>query len=410
MTQLLPKTGKSSCTFVTLALFYGEKSSIAKIPATSSPAELAAKIKEEGDKLGFDGWSGRNEWIDHQPTQPDAEVPPESTSLNTGICSVMDTPPYYSDPDTGKKFSDFSGTDGKFSGCEKTQRALQLADVYTPETTYVLVGAYDERNPSDYPKDVSNSIVPLLKPYGGVFAETYNSECKGGKFKSLFFEGKKYRYFIFYEFSHGNHQLITVGISYSEIWDTFKSMTSKQRVFGMYDSCDSGSMIVGAGMTSAGGSPTESRPGGMRPTYIESIRGDGLMSYLRAKFDRRAQLMEAVTGGAVTAAEVAQNVDARMILWSSTEDYHYGWYQPTSGTVFIDAIKSALNTVKDKRFGWGTGKTGNDGEGEGAFREVQLCGWYHKGAGNDDECVPQCAFYPDGDHGANSFAKNRIFY
>ena len=126
---------------------------------------------------------------------------------------------------------------------------LNLADVSTPETTYYLIGSYDFKNADHCVWHADSLLTNYVNSDNKVW--TKNSECYNGKFKELYEKGKKYRFFIFYEMSHGGHQSVTIctGFSYAYVWEHFTSLATTQRVWGIFDSCHSGSMIVKSGVT-----------------------------------------------------------------------------------------------------------------------------------------------------------------
>ena len=126
---------------------------------------------------------------------------------------------------------------------------LNLADVSTPETTYYLIGSYDMNYPNNCTWHADSLLTDYVNSDNKVW--TKNTECARGKFKKLYEKGKKYRFFVFYEFSHGSYQSVSIceGFSYEYIWDHFKNLATTQRVWGIFDSCHSGSMIVKSGVT-----------------------------------------------------------------------------------------------------------------------------------------------------------------
>ena len=183
----------------------------------------------------FSTWSGRQAWIDHQPKKPDQEVKPDKSgqaNLYSGITSIG-IPPYWEDPTAKKKYIDYdSNYSGNFAGIQKINNRpevtwmLNLADVSTPETTYYLIGSYDSNNPDNCVWHADSLLTDYVNSDNKVW--TKNTECYKGKFKELYEKGKKYRFFIFYEMSHGNHQYISIctDFSYAYIWDHFTNLAT----------------------------------------------------------------------------------------------------------------------------------------------------------------------------------------
>ena len=95
----------------------------------------------------------------------------------------------------------------------------------------------------------------------------------------------------------------------------FSSMTSHQRVYGIFDSCHSGSMLQ-----------TSSDPSKSNTTIDTDI-----LSYLKYKFERRDKLLIALFGS----AEAARTVKPKMILQSPTSAENYSYY-------YVGSIKQLL--------------------------------------------------------------------
>lgn len=176
--------------FVSVNFYYAGKSN--SVAFTGSLEEFEALLLEYSSKTGFGNFNAE------------------------GYESVLDEPDPETIPSTGLDANSFKTYHGNsfpewYSSGMKTPTAWNLDstpfdfdNVSTPDTTYVLVGGYDERNPNDYPK-ACRDMLGYFSPYSDHVFETWNTECKGGRYKSLFKNGTKYRFFIFYEFSHGNH-------------------------------------------------------------------------------------------------------------------------------------------------------------------------------------------------------------
>ena len=252
--------------FVVLALYYDGKTYCHRLPVTTSVDQLADAIYQKcesgnGGVGKFSAWPGRQAWIEHQTKKPDQEVKPDksgSENLDSGITSIG-VPPYWEDPTAKKKYADYdSDYSGNFAGIRKINNRpevtwmLNLADVSTPETTYYLIGSYDFKHPDDCVWHVDSLLTDYVNSDNKVW--TKNTECANGKFKELYEKGKKYRFFVFYEMSHGGNQSVSIcsGFTYAYVWDHFTSLATTQRVWGIFDSCHSGSMIVKSGVTPHG--------------------------------------------------------------------------------------------------------------------------------------------------------------
>lgn len=261
-----------------------------------------------------------------------------------------------------------------------SSKPFDYIDVSTPETTYILFGGYDMNYPSNCPTQVHSKLVPEFKPYCNPenFQETYNEECANGKFMQLFGVGCKYRFFQFYEFSHGADDLITIDTDgyrnrniKKRIYDAMRA-GGQNKVFGQFDSCDSGSMIDSFAASLGQRSSSSYTP--------PSSPGVAIGDYLAKRFNRRAQLLNALFG------IDASTVTPKWIFWASTERGHYGWYYPQEKTIYQEGENQALELKKD-----------ND-RYDTVFGLVKEKAWYNKGEGNINESIPQKRVYPDDNH------------
>ena len=249
--------------FAVLAVYYDGKTYCYSLPAVTSVDQLAEEIYKKCESgnggIGkFSEWPGRQAWLDHQPKKPDQETKPDKSgqaNLDSSVTSIG-IPPYWEDPTSKKKYANYgSDYSGNFAGIKKINNRpevtwmLNLADVSTPETTYYLIGSYDFKHQNNCVWHADSLLTDYVNSDNKVW--TKNTECASGKFKELYEKGKKYRFFVFYEFSHGGHQSVSIceGFTYAYVWDHFTSLATTQRVWGIFDSCHSGSMIVKSGVT-----------------------------------------------------------------------------------------------------------------------------------------------------------------
>lgn len=242
--------------------------------------------------------------------------------------------------------------------------------VLTPETTYVIAGCFDQDNPNNGPHAAVDGFIECVEKFSDHVVKLYDKDCYS-KYKTEFLKGKKFRYFIFYEFSHGNVKRISIGIDYSEIWDMFSSMTSHQRVYGIFDSCHSGSMLQTAS------DPSKSN------TDIDT----DILSYLEYKFERRDQLLVALFGS----AEPARTVKPKMILQSPTSAENYSYYFPGNNSCFMEPYVSTYKSNKNVRFD--------------AFWKLIAKNCYVLDSRGD--AAPQQMVYPNEN---SSFYKNKIYF
>lgn len=395
---------------------------------------------------------------------PDIEIKPTKTgkdNLNSDFGS-LDIPSYYHDIPAQKTYDKYDNDySGEFKNIQhinsrpNTTYLLNLADISTPETTYYLQGSYDV----NYPDNCVKSSNKILKPYinSDNIVSFWNKECiTSSNFEKAFINGKKYRFFIFHENSHGNVRRITVGITYDKIWETFKDMRSYQRVWGLFDSCHDGSMIVTNNVkpkkflfsnniidkSLVSNSIIENQS-----ISENNLNNDtGILNYIESKLKRRAELFNYITHNQTTTENTQSTkntstaFDLRMILWSATGSNSYGWYNPGSNTIFLKAIDKTLNkdiywNINNKkytyikiRYGWSestdgsywddsTKKVNDKYEGEQVFFKVMqngTCDYRYRKEEKDFKydplvklvCIPQCKIYPAND----SFETNIIFY
>lgn len=166
---------------------------------------------------------------------------------------------------------------------------------------------------------------------------------------------------IFFEFSHGSSEHITLkgGLGKQSVLD--KLRTAKNRIFGMFDSCHSESMI---NSSSAGANkymqvtygdnykitPTGWEKRGNNPIFkaasnpSENDTNDGnesivdfLIDGLEREFENAPQTRQLM--GSTTSSVVGDK--PLVMLWSSTGAENYGWYYPGRNTIFAAALGSA---------------------------------------------------------------------
>lgn len=233
---------QNSLQFPVLALYYDGKTCCHQLPAATNVDDLAESIYERCES-GADGlekfgeWPGRRAWLDHQPQRPEQEIKPNKSGESNLDSRITDIgiPPYWEDVPAKKTYNAYdSNYSGNFNGIpEISQRPgvswlLNLADVSTPETTYFLAGSYDKDHPSICTWGVGTAVIPYVKNCDNI-KTLKNTACCNGGYTKLFKEGIKYRYFIFYEFSHGNVRYVSIDSSftYDMIWKCFKQLNSQ---------------------------------------------------------------------------------------------------------------------------------------------------------------------------------------
>lgn len=110
----------------------------------------------------------------------------------------------------------------------------------------------------------------------------------------------------------------------------FSSMTSHQRIYGIFDSCHSGSMLQ-----------TSSDPSKSNTTIDTDI-----LSYLKYKFERRDKLLTSLFGS----AEAARTVKPKMILQSPTSAENYSYYYRGRNSCFMEPYEETYTKNKNVRF------------------------------------------------------------
>lgn len=147
--------------------------------------------------------------------------------------------------------------------------------ISTPETTYIIFVGYDMESDKS-PAAVKTKLYPLFTAYSdhAFFYDQNEIGTSGKHFQNGLNQGANYRFLIFFEFSHGSTGSVTVdgGFGNKQTWDIFKKFTNRQRVFGIWDSCHSGSMLNYANSQSKASVNTDS---------------EDPADYLIKKFERR---------------------------------------------------------------------------------------------------------------------------
>lgn len=229
--------------------------------------------------------------------------------------------------------------------------------ISTPETTYALVYAYDIRNPKECPVKAVETMRDMFEDYSDNVIVKKNAEATAGSFKTELKNGiNNYRYVMFSEFSHGSSGYITLkgGLRKNDIVDILK--TAKCRVFGMFDSCHSESMINEEKIESNCFASAASESYTLNPPYSSISSVAGTNSLRTSAGNHEEQLADSIIDSlneyfsSLGAAATVNDDDKPLImLWSSTGARHYGWYYPRSGTVFAGAVADAYNISKEKR-------------------------------------------------------------
>lgn len=453
--------------FITLILSYNEKISCHQFPISTTIEDFSNNLyekceSEKNDVPKFSSWSNRQTWLDHQLKIPELEIKPAKTgkdNLNTNF-GTWDFPPYYHDITAKKTYEDYDNDySGEFKNIEhgnhrpNVSYLLNLADISTPETTYYLQGAYDDNGVKHYSpvKQADEVLRPIIEKNCDNIVSLWDYDCRDGKFTKAFQDGKKYRFFIFHEQSHGNNGYITIdsGFTNNTAWNVFKDMRSYQRVWGLFDSCHDGSMIAHPGIQHKSFSfANHINDKQLTLSSInKNINNDpGILNYIINKLNRRAELFNYFTKNnknnknnilfKSTVPQPTAAIDVRMILQSATGPNSYSWYNPTSSTFFLKAINSALNTnywnIDNKnyiyvstRYGWS--QSSDDSywdekdsliskyKGQYVIFQIMKClspkdRRGSPGYGKEPPIkmihIPQCKIYPTND----SFETNIVFY
>lgn len=225
--------------FVTVSFCYGRKFSSVVLDEDVTLSEFQSVLLEYCQKAGFGSFNP--DVYDKIGDEPDPETMPQKSATPSEIARFHT-----------------NGFDWYANGNLPTPSKWNIDDdpmdfglVATPDTTYLLVCTYDEKMDKD-PVEIETKLFPILEPFSD--HAFFYKRCHRGNahFLSGLAEGIKYRYLIFFEFSHGSPNYITVdgGVTHATLWSTLKD--ARGRIFGMFDSCDSGSMIVKSGKTASG--------------------------------------------------------------------------------------------------------------------------------------------------------------
>lgn len=159
--------------------------------------EFKKTLLDGCSRTGFDGFN--SDGYDKIGDEPDAETPPSKAVDQTSIAAFHS-----------------GGFDWYANGNAVTPTSWNIASqpmdfglVATPDTTYVIVCGYDMKYSTD-PYEVGTKLFPIFKEFSD--HAFYYDRCSGSNKKFLpgVTEGLKYRYLIFFEFSHGNSGSISI--------------------------------------------------------------------------------------------------------------------------------------------------------------------------------------------------------
>lgn len=216
-----------------------------------------------------------------------------------------------------------------------TTEPIDFRKMSSPDTTFCLVMAYDSKNPDNCPKNAISAMVDAFSEFSDHVEQYANTDATAAVFLQKLQEGVQYHNFYFYEFSHGANYYISLkgGVTRDQFWNAIQN--AQNRFIGIFDSCDSGSMLNPADETQS------VSPKLMSVAPVE--KKESFIEYIARKFDEKKKAKARLFS-------VSQEENEPMFqLWSATEESHYGWYYPKDSTVFARAFKNANNQYKDSR-------------------------------------------------------------
>ena len=284
-----------------------------------TPDEFKSVVKERSEMAGFSRFDPTG--YDTFAAEPDPETVPSGAASKSGISAF-----HGRDPDWFR-----GSTPDAPAAWDPGAAPMNFRKVATPDTTYVLVCTYDMKQSSD-PAETKTELFPILAQFSD-HANFYDRCSSNNKhFMPGVAEGVKYRYFIFYMWSHGADGYVTIDgtLTKTDMWNAFSK--ARGRIFGVISACHSGSMFkAGAGGAASAG-----------------VSGDEAADYLVKKFERRKYLMQALFGASTA------DVDPDILVWSGCKGAEYEWYEPKQYTYTQKGVCAAWNDKKDtktNRFG-----------------------------------------------------------
>lgn len=212
---------------------------------------------------------------------------------------------------------------------------IDFRKMSSPDTTFCLVMAYDSKYPDNCPKNALTAMVDAFSAFSDHVERYDNTDATAAIFLQKLQEGIQYHNFYFYEFSHGANYYISLkgGVTRDQFWNAIQN--AQNRFIGIFDSCDSGSMLI------PGEQNASSTPRLMSAAPIE--KKESFIEYIARKFAEKKKAKARLFSAS------QEEKEPMFQLWSATEESHYGWYYPKDSTVFARAFKSANNQNKDSR-------------------------------------------------------------
>ena len=225
--------------------------------------------------------------------------------------------------------------DIQLSSWNPEDNPVDFRKMSTPDTTFCLVMAYDQANPTECPINAVTAITNVLSGFSDHVEQYTNNDATAQVFLDKIEEGVQYHNFYFYEFSHGANYHISLkgGVTRDDFWNAIQN--AQNRFIGIFDSCDSGSMLNAADPT-----PLAS-PKLMSTALVEEK--ESFIEYIARKFEEKKNAKARLLSTS------PKDKEPMFQLWSATQENHYCWYYPRSSTVFANAINSANNECKDQR-------------------------------------------------------------
>lgn len=158
---------------------------------------------------------------------------------------------------------------------------LDFRYIASKEKTYAFVCSFDQR----YGGDGSwgcKFLTDIFEQYADTVEVIRDEDTYDGMFCEKLKKGLQYKKFLFYEFSHGDTGEITIdhnteigdSVTKEEIWNVLKN--ARNVIFGIFESCYSGSMIVKTAKL-------------MSASSSKNRKEDSLIDFLVKKFNEQKQ-------------------------------------------------------------------------------------------------------------------------
>ena len=210
--------------------------------------------------------------------------------------------------------------------------------VSTPDTTFAVLFAYDNRNPTMHPEYAITEISSVFSRFSNHVEAYTDAAATQRKFLDKLKEGVGYHNFFFYEFAHGNSKKIYLKDGQISVQQVYQALSdAHNRFVGIFDSCSSEVFIRGENATFAAPRLAAAQISADAP--VESM-AEALTEMFRTQYGE----------GRPRALKASAANPPMYQMWSTTQADNQAYYTPGVQTVFSDAFYGVTSRSSAKTY------------------------------------------------------------